>query len=102
MFDAIEGGHTPRETFYDGYVVNAIVDAAYGSIQTKRWESIGLPIWRGRTGVESVSMFREHDQEHLLIKEEQLPNGQTKLILKHKQTGVISQQTVQHTKRGNS
>jgi len=47
MFDAIEGGHTPRETFYDGYVVNAIVDAAYRSIQSKRWETIGLPIWRG-------------------------------------------------------
>ncbi len=47
-------------------------------------------------------MFREHDQEHLLVKEEQLPNGQTKLILKHKQTGVVSQHTVDHAKRGNS
>jgi len=102
MFDAIEGGHTPRETFYYGYVVNAIIDAAYRSIQTKRWETIDLPIWRGRSGVESVSIFREHDQEHLLIKEEQLLDGQTKLILKHKQTGVISQQTVRHTKRRNS
>src|SRR5690606_21223102 len=29
MVDASEDGRAPRETFYDGYVVNAIIDAAY-------------------------------------------------------------------------
>lgn len=48
MLDAMEQGRQPTETFYDGYVVNAIIDASYRSIQTKRWETIELPIWRGR------------------------------------------------------
>ena len=29
---------TPRETFYDGYVVNAIMDAAYRSAKAHAWE----------------------------------------------------------------
>jgi hypothetical protein len=29
MFDAIDEGRAARETFYDGYVVNAIIDACY-------------------------------------------------------------------------
>ena len=31
MFNAIDGGGTPQETLYDGYVVNAIMDACYRS-----------------------------------------------------------------------
>jgi len=93
MFDALDKGTDPKETFYDGYVVNAIVDAAYRSIRTKRWEAIELPIWRGRTSVENVSAFREFDEEHLLIKEERMPDGRIKWILKNKNTGVVSQRT---------
>jgi predicted dehydrogenase len=33
-------GETPRETYHDGYVVNVIVDAAYRSSESHRWESI--------------------------------------------------------------
>ena len=33
MFDAIDEGRAPRETFYDGYVVNAIIDACYRSAE---------------------------------------------------------------------
>ncbi|MEY2761932.1 MAG: hypothetical protein RLZZ96_1832, partial [Bacteroidota bacterium] len=43
MFDAYEKGIQPRETFYDGYVVNAIIDAAYKSAKTKLWEPVQLP-----------------------------------------------------------
>ncbi len=46
MLDAFEQGHEPAETFYDGYIVNAIIDASYRSIQSKRWEPIELEIWR--------------------------------------------------------
>ena len=35
MFNAMEKGGQPRETFYDGYVVNAVLDAAYASAKTK-------------------------------------------------------------------
>ena len=31
MFDALDGGAQPRETLYDGYVVNAVMDACYRS-----------------------------------------------------------------------
>ena len=33
-------GVEPRETFRDGYVVNAILDAAYRSMRSGRWEQV--------------------------------------------------------------
>jgi predicted dehydrogenase len=91
MFDSFEKGVQPRETFYDGYVVNAIVDAAYKSAKTKLWEPVNLPVWRGQTGVQKPSVFQEYDVEHWFIKDEILPNGDTKVILKNKKTGEISE-----------
>lgn len=38
--DCVAEGRTPRETFEDGYIVNLILDAAYRSMQSKRWEPI--------------------------------------------------------------
>lgn len=91
MFDSFEKGTKPRETFYDGYVVNSIVDAAYKSAKTKLWEPVQLPVWRGQTGVEKPSVFQEYDAEHWFIKDEILPNGDKKVILKNKKTGEISE-----------
>lgn len=89
MFDAFEQGKQPKETFYDGYVVNAIVDASYKSAKTKQWEPIDLPIWRGLTGLTKPSVYQEYDAEHWFIKDEILPNGDKKVILKKKTTGAI-------------
>lgn len=91
MFDAYEQGISPRETFYDGYVVNAILDAAYASAKTKMWEPVKLPLWRGQRGLQKPSVYQSYDAEHWLIKEEILPNGDKKTILKHKTTGEISE-----------
>ncbi|MFK7768688.1 MAG: Gfo/Idh/MocA family protein [Mariniblastus sp.] len=91
VLGAIENGTEPSETFYDGYVVNAIMDAAYKSIETKRWETISLPIWRGQEKVESISVRREFDKEHFLVKKERMPDGTTKVILRNKETGEVSQ-----------
>jgi predicted dehydrogenase len=91
MFDAYEKGLQPRETFYDGYVVNAIIDAAYKSAKTKLWEPVQLPEWRGKRGLTKPSVYQEYDEKHWLIKEEILPNGDKKIILKDKSTGVISE-----------
>jgi predicted dehydrogenase len=91
MFDAYEKGIQPRETFYDGYVVNAIIDAAYKSAKTKLWEPVQLPVWRGKRGLSKPSVFQAYDEKHWLIKEEILPNGDKKIILKDKSTGVISE-----------
>ena len=94
VLDALEGKRKPMEDFYDGYIVNAIVDAAYKSVESKQWEPIDLPIWRGRTGVEQMGGSRDFDADHVLIKEEKMPDGTTKLILRHKQTGEVSQRVV--------
>jgi predicted dehydrogenase len=93
MFDAYEKGIQPRETFYDGYVVNAIIDAAYKSAKTKLWEPVQLPEWRGKRGLTKPSVYQAYDEKHWLIKEEILPNGDKKIIVKDKSTGVISEIT---------
>jgi len=48
MLDAWETGREPIETFYDGYVVNAIVDACYKSMKSGRWELIEFKGWKTR------------------------------------------------------
>jgi hypothetical protein len=45
MLDAWEAGRQPMETFYDGYVVNAVVDACYRSMKSGRWEPIKIEDW---------------------------------------------------------
>jgi hypothetical protein len=94
MFDAMEKGTQPKETFYDGYVVNAILDAAYRSVKTKLWEPVNLDIWRGKTGVTKDSHLVEYDNDHYLVKEEVTHYGATKVILKNKSTGKISEKTI--------
>ncbi|HCL04757.1 MAG TPA: oxidoreductase, partial [Chitinophagaceae bacterium] len=94
MFNAIEQRKQPNETFYDGYVVNAIIDAAYKSAKTKQWEPVKLDIWRGQTGLTKGSHLVSYDEDHYLIKEEMTHFGTKKLILKNKQTGKISEQII--------
>ena len=40
--ESIARGEMPRETYHDGYVVNVMMDAAYRSMTSKRWEPIAL------------------------------------------------------------
>ncbi len=91
MFGAIEKGAEPKETFYDGYVVNAVLDAAYKSAKTKLWEPVQLDIWRGQEGLSKPSNYSEYDADYYLIKEEMTHYGAKKVILKHKQTGKIEE-----------
>lgn len=94
MFDAFEKGAQPKETFYDGYVVNAVLDAAYRSAKTKLWEPVKLDIWRGRTGVSKDSHLTEYDEHYYLVKEEVTHYGAKKVILKNKKTGKIEERVV--------
>jgi predicted dehydrogenase len=89
MFTALERKSSPRETFYDGYVVNAILDSAYRSAKSKMWEPVQLEIWRGKTGVSKDSHLESYDAEHYLVKEEMTHYGARKIILKNKKTGKI-------------
>jgi predicted dehydrogenase len=91
MLDALEEGRPPAETFYDGYVVHAIMDAAYRSMASKRWEPVALEVWRGKEDAEETTASRAFDDRHDLVKRERLSDGRVKLILKDRRTGDIVQ-----------
>jgi predicted dehydrogenase len=91
MFRAFEEKVVPMETFYDGYIVNEIMDACYRSAGSKKWEPVNLKDWRGRANVSPIAEIREFDKDHIFVKEETMPDGTIKLILKEKKTGKIIQ-----------
>jgi hypothetical protein len=91
QLNSFEKGAQPMETFYDGYIVNAIMDACYLSAETKRWEPVNLEIWRGEEKSAEEKRFVDFDDNYFLIKEEKMPDGNTKLILKDKKTGEAVQ-----------
>ncbi len=94
MFNAAENGKEAAETFYDGYVVNAVIDAAYRSAKTKQWETVELPVWRGQEGLTKPSNYTDYDADHYLIKQEMTHDGRNKLILKEKASGKIVEKDV--------
>jgi predicted dehydrogenase len=89
MFEAMDAGRQPRETFYDGYVVNAIVDACYRSAETRAWEPVQLEDWRG-TGTERIAKAARTYDGRTVIKQETMPDGRRKLILKDETTGEFA------------
>ena len=89
MFDAIENNRQPKENFYDGYVVNAILDAAYLSASIKKWEPVHLEDWRGVAEEKVQKQMADYNEDYYLIKEEVLPSGEKKFIIKNKKTGSI-------------
>ena len=90
MFRAFEEGTAPMETFYDGYVVNAIIDACYQSAKTKKWEPVELDDWRGKDLMEEEGASRPLiEGKYLLIKDEVMPDGKTKRILKDVNSGEV-------------
>jgi predicted dehydrogenase len=91
MLNSLERNAQPMETFYDGYVVNAIMDASYRSAQTKKWEPVQLDVWRGKSHADEAARLVDFDEQYWLIKEEVMPDGNTKIILKDKKTGGIVQ-----------
>ena len=85
MFTAIDEGRDPKESFYDGYVVNAIMDACYRSSHSKQWEQVTME-WRyGSTP--RIAKTPATFEGHTVIKSETLPDGRRKMILKDKDSG---------------
>ncbi len=80
QFEALDAGTTPQETFYDGYVVNAIMDACYKAAASKQWEPVELD-WRGGS-TPRISHEPERFEGKVVIKSETLPDGRRKMILK--------------------
>ena len=91
MLTSFEAKGEPIETFYDGYVVNAIMDACYRSIESKRWEPVRLDVWRGSAEASTTATLVAHDDHFWLIKREHMPDGRVKLILKDRLTGEVVQ-----------
>ena len=93
MFDALDGGTTPRETLYDGYVVNAVMDAAYRSAGSGTWAPVDLFTWRGGS-TPRIAKSPETFEGQVVIKREVLPDGRAKLILKDPASGDFTDRIV--------
>ena len=89
MFNAWDEGREPMETLYDGYVVNAIIDACYKSAKTKQWEPIEME-WRGGE-IDRETASTETDARYVTLKTERMPDGRLKRIVKDRETGEISE-----------
>lgn len=91
MFTSYEKKIVPQESFYDGYIVNEIMDACYRSAKSKKWESVNLKVWRGLEKSKPIAEIREYDPDHIFVKEETMPDGSVKIILKEKKSGKVIQ-----------
>ena len=91
MFRSMEAGQSPRETFYDGYVVNAVIDACYRSAESKRWEPVDLDPWRGSLEAPPTGAEPETVAGNVVVKRERMPDGRLKTILKDPTSGRFSE-----------
>jgi predicted dehydrogenase len=91
MFNSMDKDIKPMETFYDGYIVNTIIDAAYKAAESKKWEPIEVKDWRGGIVNQENAGLKDYDEQHFLIKEEKMADEKVKIILQDKKTGKISQ-----------
>ena len=90
MFNAIDEGREPLETFYDGYVVNAIIDACYKSAKSKQWETVEIQDWRGTMeAADEQASESDADERYAHLKDERMPDGRMKRIFRDRQTGEI-------------
>jgi len=85
MFNAIDEKREPMETFYDGYVVNSIMDACYRSAAERTWVPVDMEWRHGST--DRIHVPAETFDGHIVIKSETLPDGRRKMILKDTETG---------------
>ncbi|HVQ22147.1 MAG TPA: Gfo/Idh/MocA family oxidoreductase [Candidatus Saccharimonadia bacterium] len=92
MFRAIGERRAPQETFYDGYVVNSIMDACYRSARSHAWEPVTLD-WRGGS-TPRIASTPETFEGQVVIKREILPDGRHKLILKDPVSGDFTDRVV--------
>lgn len=87
MFNSMEEERQPTETFYDGYVVNCVMDACYKSAKSGSWIPVELD-WRGGES-DSIQRQIEEFEGMNIVKKETMPDGRVKLILMDKETGRI-------------
>lgn len=90
--NAMDEGRGPAETFYDGYVVNAVIDAAYRSAKSGQWETVEME-WRGGKTARIGTTPAKYEGKNI-VKEEVLPGGRRKLILSDPDSGAITDMIV--------
>jgi hypothetical protein len=95
MLNALDDGEEPAETFYDGYVVNAIMDACYRSAKSKKWEPVELEVWKGIREPEPEIRPADYEDRYFVVKEEHMPDGRRRLILSDKETSQIIERFVE-------
>jgi predicted dehydrogenase len=89
MFAAMESGKAPMESFYDGYVINAILDACFKSAELRKWEPIVIDDWRAAAPTPRISMQPAMVDGLAVVKEERMHGNKLKQILCDQQTGKI-------------
>lgn len=92
MFNSLEQGTSPTEDFYDGYVVNCIMDACYRSAKERTWVPVDVD-WRHGKADPIHREIAEYDGKNI-VKQETMPDGRVKMILMEKDTGRIVDITV--------
>jgi predicted dehydrogenase len=92
MFNSLEQGTSPTEDFYDGYVVNCIMDACYRSAKERTWVPVEVD-WRHGPADPIRREIAEYDGKNI-VKQETMPDGRVKMILMEKDTGRIMDITV--------
>lgn len=95
MFDAMDKGTQPMETFYDGYVVNAVLDACYKSAATRQWEPVVLDDWRAKAPAKPIATVPALVDGMAVVKEERMHGNKLKQILCDQQTGKIVERVVE-------
>jgi predicted dehydrogenase len=94
MFAAMEGGKAPMESFYDGYVINAILDACFKSAESRKWEPIVIDDWRAAAPTPRISMQPAMVDGLAVVKEERMHGNKLKQILCDQQTGKIIERVI--------
>lgn len=93
MLSALDEGREPQERFWDGYVVNAVIDACYRSARSRQWEPVAVDGWLAEPEPRvRDAIVRRRVGGLELIKEEVMPDGRTKRLLHDPQTGRVTQQ----------
>ena len=93
MFDALDSGREPMETFYDGYVINTVLDAAYRSAKSRQWEPVHVE-WRATEPAKPIRGAAREIDGYALVKEERMQGNQLKQLLSDKQTGRIIERVI--------
>ncbi len=94
MFAAMEGGKTPMESFYDGYVVNAVLDACFKSAESRKWEPIVIDDWRAAAPTPRISLKPAMIDGLAVVKEERMHGNKLKQILCDQSTGKIVERVI--------